>query len=184
MGTGASTAVPPAAAGLSAETLAALGTLPEAARKELLQLAATAAGSPALTDASSLVDVGKQVSACDMVRQIHCGEKTCAAFAAELLDRIDAVNGPINACLEVMPREALLEKAAAVDAKVAAKETLRPLEGLLYVAKMNVDTAGRTTHGSSLVLKEHKPATNCARERHAISNRRPRPPTARPRPGS
>ena len=101
------------------------------------------------------------MSAVDMLHQIHSGTKTCAAFAAQLLDRIDATNSQVNACLEVVGREQLLAQAAAVDAKVAAGEALKPLEGLLMVSKINIDTAGADDHWPRFVCALPKPRAMC-----------------------
>lgn len=116
-------------------------------------------------DAVSIVDGAAQVSAVDMLHQIHSGTKTCAAFAAQLLDRIDATNSQVNACLEVVGREQLLAQAAAVDAKVAAGEALKPLEGLLMVSKINIDTAGADDHWPRFVCALPKPRAMCCTTR-------------------
>ena len=96
----------------------------------------------------------------EMLRAIHAGEASCKDHVAALLDRIAAFNPRINACVDVGDREALLAQAAAVDAKVAAKEPLRPLEGLPVVVKVNIDTEGLLTSASTAELKDHRPASN------------------------
>jgi len=96
----------------------------------------------------------------EMLRRIHAGEASCADHVAQLLDRIAAFDGRINACVEVCDRAVLLAQAAAVDAKVAAGEELRPLEGLPVVVKLNIDTEGLLTSASTAALADHRPMTN------------------------
>ena len=115
---------------------------------------------PGRTDATSMVDMDCQISAVEVLRQIHEGERSCAAFAEQFLGRIYATNGVVNACVDVAEREELLRKAEAVDAKVRAREEVRPLEGLLMVVKLNIDTAGMLTTASTKALKDHRPAVN------------------------
>lgn len=104
--------------------------------------------------------VGTAPSALSVLRQIHSGEKSCAAFVTEALDRIDTVNGRLNACVEVAQRAAILARAATVDEKVKAGEALRPLEGLPMIVKLNIDTVGMLTSGSTAALKDNRPETN------------------------
>ena len=75
------------------------------------------------------VRLSHTLSATEMLRQIHSGEKTCAEHVTALYERIRVANGAVNACVEVFDREKVLASAQAVDAKVAKKEKLLPLEG-------------------------------------------------------
>jgi len=64
------------------------------------------------------------------------------------LDRIDAVDGRINAITTRVPREQALAQAEAADRAVAAGEPLGPLHGLPIAVKDLMDVAGLpTTHG-------------------------------------
>lgn len=65
------------------------------------------------------------------------------------LDRIDEVDGRINAITTKVPRAEALAAAAKADEKVAAGEPLGPIHGLPIAVKDLMDVAGlRTTHGS------------------------------------
>ena len=78
------------------------------------------AGAELLSQGNSLAD-SAAVSATEMLHQIHSGEKTCAAFMGELLGRVDAANGTVNAIIEggLAAREALMAAAAALRRKGA-----------------------------------------------------------------
>ena len=99
-------------------------------------------------------------SACELLRQIHAGETTCLATVTALLDRIALCENHIEACVEVANRDTVREKAATVDAKIAAGEALRPLEGLPIIVKANVDTKGMLTSACTAALGTHVPATD------------------------
>jgi amidase len=73
------------------------------------------------------------------------------------LDRIERVNGTLNAVV-TLDAEGGLAAARAAEAAVMAGETLGPLHGLPLAAKDNRATKGmRTTH-ASLIYKDHVPA--------------------------
>ena len=123
MGAGASTTTLPVSDG----TKEALAALPEAAQKELLgAYQAKQAETLDPNDVNPVPDLqASQLSACDMLKQIQTGTTTCAAFAERLYARIDACNETTGAYLIVTPKDEVMEKAAAVDAKVKAGESLR-----------------------------------------------------------
>lgn len=77
------------------------------------------------------------VDAVEILRQIHSGEKSAVAVMTACLGRIAKANGKVNACVEVADQAALLEAAAAVDAKVRNGEALLPLDGLPMLVKLN-----------------------------------------------
>ncbi|MEX2292201.1 MAG: amidase family protein [Acidimicrobiales bacterium] len=82
-------------------------------------------------------------------RNISARELTQAA-----LDRIDAVNGEVNAFVAVDAKSALAE-AAALDERIADGETVGPLAGIPIGVKDLEDAIGfRTTHGSALYVDD------------------------------
>ena len=104
-------------------------------------LAKEATEPPTQRNITSVVDYSKQISASDMLQQIHSGGKTCVAFAEQLFDRIDATNSETHAIVARPERQAVLDKAAAADAKVAAGEkvpapALEPVLGTVARAAM------------------------------------------------
>lgn len=94
------------------------------------------------------------------LQTVHSGEKSCVEMVEASLAKIAEHNKLINACIEIADIEALLEKARAVDAKVANGEALRPLEGLPFLIKANIDTAGMLTTAATHALKDHRPNKN------------------------
>ena len=89
----------------------------------------------------SAVEIATAISA----RRLSAGEVTRAFLA-----RIDAVNPTINAICTANPTA--LAVAAAIDQRLAAGGEARPLEGVPFLVKDNLETAGlRTTFGSRLM---------------------------------
>jgi len=86
-------------------------------------------------------------------RRIGAGE-VMAAFLA----RIEAVNPSVNAVCTVNPHAAA--EAAAADARLARGAAPRPLEGVPFIVKDVIETAGvRTTYGSP-IYKDNVPAAD------------------------
>lgn len=74
------------------------------------------------------------------------------------LERIERLNAPLNAVIHV--REAALEEARALDARIAAGEDAGPLAGIPLLVKDMEDVAGvPTTHGS-LAFADAVPAAS------------------------
>ena len=86
---------------------------------------------------NSLVKLGKGSSAVEVLESIHSGKTTSVKVVQAYLDRIDAVNPKINACIEIL-REDALAQAAESDKRIAAG-TAKPLEGLPYLVKCNIE---------------------------------------------
>ena len=84
-------------------------------------------------------------------RRVSAREVTEAFLA-----RIEAVNGLVNAVCTLNP--AAHAEAGACDARLASGAPARPLEGVPFVVKDNVDTAGLLTTYGSLLRKDYVPA--------------------------
>jgi amidase len=88
-------------------------------------------------------------SAVDLAAAIRDRHLSSAEVTAAFLDRIDAVNGRLNAIVTLLPRDRILAMAEAADAAVARGDALGPLHGLPIALKDLMDVAGmRTTFGS------------------------------------
>ena len=103
-----------------------------------------------------LVPTEAQPTAEALLALVHSGKKSCVDIVSERLARIEAVEGTLGACPEILTATAL-EQAKAVDLKVAAGKPLRRLEGLPIVVKINVDIAGTLTTAATPALAEWKP---------------------------
>lgn len=84
---------------------------------------------------------------------------SCMELTKQYLDQIEAVNKDLNAYVTVT-RETALETAKKVDQKIAAGETLFPLEGIPMTLKDNISTRGIETTCCSNILKGYKPIYN------------------------
>ena len=91
-------------------------------------------------------------SAAAQAAALRAGEITSAELTAAHLDRIDAVDGDLNAFLHVSRDEALAT-AADVDARRAAGEELHPLAGVPIAVKDVVVTEGMPTTAASKILE-------------------------------
>ncbi|MBT0956430.1 amidase [Alphaproteobacteria bacterium KMM 3653] len=84
-----------------------------------------------------------QLSAVELRRRMVAGELTAAAVMAAHLDRIEAVNGAVNAVVSLRPRDGLMAQAEATDVRGGA------LAGLPVAVKDLANVAGiETTMGS------------------------------------
>jgi len=95
-------------------------------------------------------------SAAALLDMVHSGKKSCVELVTERLARIEAVNGTLNACIEVLG-EAAIRQALEVDDKVATGRPLRRLEGLPIVVKCNIDVAGTLSTAATPALAEWRP---------------------------
>ena len=114
-----------------------------------------------MTDLSSLtaVNIAQQVS-----RRAVSAQEVAKAFLA----RIETLNPTINAICRLNP--GAMEAAAQIDQRLARGETPRPLEGVPFLVKDNLETKGlRTTFGSRL-MESYVPSESaiCA-ERLAVA---------------
>jgi amidase len=92
------------------------------------------------------------LSITDMRRLLAAGAMTARTLAQHCLDRIERLDGEVNAIIELNP--AALEIAEACDRARAAGETMGPLAGVPILVKDNIDTGdSMTTTAGSLALK-------------------------------
>jgi aspartyl-tRNA(Asn)/glutamyl-tRNA(Gln) amidotransferase subunit A len=89
---------------------------------------------------------------------VSAGRQSAVSAVEEALARIDEGDGRIRAFLEVTREQALTE-ARAVDARVAAGESL-PLAGVPLALKDNIWVAGRRTTCASRILEGFRPPTD------------------------
>lgn len=83
----------------------------------------------------------------ELAGMIRDGEASSAEVIEAHLERIEEVNGKLNAIVRVLADEARAG-AAAADAALAAGQDLGPLGGVPFTIKENIDLAGfPTTHG-------------------------------------
>lgn len=86
-----------------------------------------------------------------VTRQIGCEELT-----RRYLDAVENENGDLKAYVKTTP-ETALETAKKVDAKIAAGESIAPLEGIPMTLKDNMSTNGIETTCCSKILKGYTP---------------------------
>lgn len=93
----------------------------------------------------------------DVQSAIRSGSMSCQAIVAGYLARIEAYDQPsgLNAIIFTNPNA--LTKAAEIDRKIAAGETLGPLFCAPVLLKDNYDTADMPTSGGSIALKNSIP---------------------------
>jgi amidase len=94
-----------------------------------------------------------QESASSLAQMIRSGKTTSREVIDAHLERIDAVNGAVNAIVEVRPDEARAE-ADAADAKQRAGEPLGVLHGVPFTIKVNLDQTGYATNEGCETLKD------------------------------
>jgi amidase len=110
-----------------------------------------------------------QESASSLAAKIRDGSVTSREVVEAHLARIDAVNGSLNAVVEVRPDEVLRE-ADGADAARKAGGPLGPLHGVPFTIKTNIDVAGYATTEGCETLKDFmatSDAVTVERMRHA-----------------
>lgn len=110
-----------------------------------------------------------EASAVELLAQLTRGDVTAKAAAEAYLDRIERLNGDVNAFVRV-DRERVLADAERVDQKRNAGEKLGALAGLPVAVKDLLCTRGEPTSCGSRMLRDFRPpydATAVARLRQA-----------------
>ncbi|MDE3223396.1 MAG: hypothetical protein KGL79_08175, partial [Acidobacteriota bacterium] len=92
-------------------------------------------------------------SASSLAKKIRRGETSAREVATAFLERIDQVNGDVNAVVEVRPQDVLAE-ADRADQRQRAGETLGNFHGVPFTVKTNIDVAGYATTQGTLALKD------------------------------
>jgi aspartyl-tRNA(Asn)/glutamyl-tRNA(Gln) amidotransferase subunit A len=87
---------------------------------------------------------------------VASGRMSAVEVCRAHLDRIDASNARLNA-FNTVPVDRALERAAAVDRRRAAGETLGPLAGVPVAVKDNMSVRGLRTTASSKILDQYTP---------------------------
>jgi amidase len=94
-----------------------------------------------------------QESASSLANMIRSGATTSREVVEAHLERIDAVNGAVNAIVEVRPDEVRAE-ADAADAKQRDGGPLGVLHGVPFTIKVNLDVAGYSTNEGCEKMKD------------------------------
>ena len=100
-----------------------------------------------------------QLSATEIADLVRRKEVSAREAVQSALDRLDDVNGAINAVVEHRPSEALAA-ADAVDARLRDGEDIGPLAGVPVTVKVNVDLAGYATTEGVTLQRDIVAATN------------------------
>ena len=99
------------------------------------------------------------LSACEQRRLLGAGEVSARELLAAHVERIDAVNGAVNAIVAFDPSVGAA-RAAAVDDAVAAGEPVGPLAGLVTAHKDLTETADFPTAYGSPLLAGFRPSAD------------------------
>lgn len=98
-------------------------------------------------------------SAADLVRKLRSREVGSRELLEHYLERIDRLNGRVNAIV-ALDVERARRDAAAADAARSRGESLGPLHGLPMTVKDTFETAGLRTTAGAPELAEHVPAVD------------------------
>jgi amidase len=95
-----------------------------------------------------------QLSATEVAQATRSGELTAVDATQSVIDRIDSVNGSLNAIVETMA-DAALERSAELDRQLASGAAPGPLHGVPVTIKINVDQQGHATSNGIPALKDN-----------------------------
>jgi amidase len=99
-----------------------------------------------------------EVSLSQISADLASGTTTSAEISQAYIDRISALDGPLNGVMMIAPDA--LEQAAASDARRAAGQAIGPLDGVPILFKDNHDAVGMPTTAGSHALVENFPAVD------------------------
>ncbi len=105
--------------------------------------------------------MGKYGTIARLHARLEKKEISCTELTKAYLGAIGKENGGLNAYVKVTP-EIALDTAAKVDAKLAAGESLSPLEGIPMTLKDNISTKGVETTCCSKMLRGYIPVYDAA----------------------
>ncbi len=94
-----------------------------------------------------------QLSASEIANSVRNKKLSAVEVATAHLERLDAVNGALNAVVQEFPDEALAE-AQRVDEKIAGGEDPGPLCGVPTTIKVNTDQTGHANTNGLVILKD------------------------------
>jgi Asp-tRNA(Asn)/Glu-tRNA(Gln) amidotransferase A subunit family amidase len=97
------------------------------------------------------------VSLTQLATSVRQGRVRSQALVTASLERIDRLDGPVNAVISTRGDDALAD-AAAIDARIVAGDDPGPLAGLPLLVKDNEDCAGLPTTFGSLLYRDAGPA--------------------------
>jgi AtzE family amidohydrolase len=85
------------------------------------------------------------------------GDRSAKTVVAEALDRIERIDGRVNAFTDVLAERALV-RADALDAAIRAGSAIGPLAGVPFAVKNLIDIAGVPTRAGSKINRDAAPA--------------------------
>src|SRR3954466_6652086 len=105
------------------------------------------------------MDVRGTATATELVAAIKGQEVSSRELLATYLDRIERLNGPVNAVVTLAVERAQAEAAAADEATARGAE-LGPLHGLPITIKDAIETEGIRSTGGAIELTDHVPTAD------------------------
>jgi len=97
----------------------------------------------------------------ELARSVRDGRVSAKELVGQAYERIDRLNGDLNAVIALRPQEEAIAEAEERQASASGSE--RPLLGLPLLVKDNTDVAGMRTMNGSRLLEEAAPAERDAR---------------------
>jgi amidase len=94
-----------------------------------------------------------QLSAAEIASSVRSKELSAVEVTKAHLERLDTVNGTLNAVVQEFPEESL-SAARAVDDRIAKGEDPGPLCGVPLTVKVNVDQTGHATTNGLVIQKD------------------------------